>query len=105
MTNTSPTYSSSSAYYKTPITAQGTLSFWVPRPIPVASSDQVVTISSSYNLRPDLMAHDLYGDSRLFWVFAMRNPNALAADPLGNFVAGLQIYVSSVSTIKSALGI
>jgi len=105
MASTIPSYSSSSVYYKTPITPQGTLGIWVPRPIPSSLSDQVVTISQTYNLRPDLMAHDLFQDSRLWWVFAMRNPNALAADPLGNFVAGLQIYIPNAQNLKSALGI
>lgn len=105
MTTTTPTYSSSSVYYKTPITPQGTLGFWVPRPVPSSLSDQVVTVSQTYNLRPDLMAHDLYGDSRLWWIFAQRNPNALAADPLGNFVTGLQIYIPNPATLKSSLGI
>ena len=105
MSINTPTYSSSSVYYKTPLTTQGTLGLWVPRPVPATLNDQIVTISQTYNLRPDLMAHDLYGDSRLWWVFAMRNPNSLAADPLNNFVAGLQIYIPNAGNLKSALGL
>jgi hypothetical protein len=99
------TYSSQSLYYATPIDSQGRLGIWVPRPVPASASDQVITISHSYNLRPDLLAHDTLGDARLWWVFAQRNPNALAADPIGNFVAGLQIYVPDPSALKAALGI
>lgn len=105
MSTSSVIYSSSSQYYNTPFDSQGRLSFWIPRPFPASPGDQVVTISAVYNQRPDLMAYDMYGDSRLWWVFAQRNPNALSADPLGNFVAGLQIFVPTKSTLISALGI
>ena len=98
-------YSSSSLYYTTPIDSQGHLSYWVPRPIPSSLNDKIITISTVYNQRPDLLAHDLYGDSRLFWVFAQRNPNSLASDPLGNFVTGIQIYIPDANALKTTLGL
>ncbi|VVC05053.1 Uncharacterised protein [uncultured archaeon] len=98
-------YSSYSLYYNTPLDSQGRLGIWIPRTIPVSSSDSVLTLSPAYNLRPDLLANDLYGDSRLWWIFSQRNPNALASDPLGKFVTGLKIYVPTVANIKSMLGI
>lgn len=105
MATKTSSYSSSSVYYKTPLDSQGRLSYWVQRPVPTSLSDQIVTISAVYNQRPDLMAHDLYGDSRLWWIFAQRNPNSLAADPLGNFVSGLQIYIPDSAALKTALGL
>jgi hypothetical protein len=102
---TTTTYSSSSQYYNTSFDTQGWLSYWVPRSFPVSASDQIITISAVYDQRPDLLAHDLYGDARLWWVFAQRNPNQLAADPLGNFVSGLQIYIPSKAQLNSGLGI
>ena len=99
------TYSSSSVYYDTPITLSNVLSLWVPRNIPASASDQLVTISHAYNLRPDLMANDLYGDSNYWWVFAQRNPNVLGSDPLNNFTAGTQIYIPAASALKAALGV
>ena len=99
------TYKNTSVYYTTPNDSQGILGIWVPRAIPVSASDDFVTISAAYNLRPDLMAHDLYGDSRLWWVFAQRNPNVLATDPLNNFVSGLQIYLPNAAALKTKLGI
>jgi len=51
------------------------------------------------------MAYDMYGDPNLWWVFAQRNPNSLAADPLNNFVTGLQIYVPNAQNLKSFLGL
>lgn len=100
-----PQYNSSSLYYNTPFDSSGRLSYWVPRTVPASPSDQVVTISAVYNQRPDLMAHDFYGDARLWWVFAQRNPNSLASDPLGNFVPGLQIFIPNKDALKTALGI
>jgi len=105
MAQNTPTYSSSSVYYTTPLDSQGRLSIWVPRPVPTSLSDRIVTISEVYNQRPDLMAHDLYGDARLWWVFAQRNPNSLADDPLGNFISGIQIYIPDPGALKSALGL
>ena len=105
MTINTPKYSSSSVYYTTPFDSQGNLSYWTPRPIPALNSDKIVTISETYNQRPDLMAHDMYGDSRLWWVYAQRNPNSLAADPLGNFISGLKIYIPDPNTVKTALGL
>jgi len=100
-----PSYTNYSLYFQTPIDSQGRLSYWVPRPIPFSTSDKVVTISQVYQYRPDLMANDLYGDARLWWIFAQRNPNALAADPIGNFEAGLQIFLPDVANLKNLLGI
>ena len=98
-------YTSSSVYYNTPVDSQGRLGIWVPRTISSSTSDQIITISAVYNLRPDLMAYDMYGDPNLWWVFAQRNPNSLAADPLNNFVTGLQIYVPNAQNLKSFLGL
>ena len=36
-----------------------------------------VTISNKYNNRPDLLANELYGNSKLWWVFAEFNPDTL----------------------------
>ena len=64
-----------------------------------------MTITPVYQFRPDLLAYDLYGDSRLWWVFAARNPNILGPDPYFNMVSGLQIYVPSQNTLQRVLGI
>ncbi|MDA9302362.1 baseplate wedge protein 53 [bacterium] len=50
------------------------------------------TIENKYNLRPDLLAHKLYGDSNLWWVFAKFNQDELS-DPIFDFVSGLEIQV------------
>ena len=51
-----------------------------------------LTVSNKYAQRPDLLAYDLYGNSRLWWVFAQFNPDTLN-DPIVDFVAGLEIVV------------
>ena len=54
--------------------------------------------------RPDLLAYDIYKDSRLWWVFAMRNKEILQ-DPVYDFVPGQVIYIPKLTNIRKALGI
>lgn len=96
------TYGSLSPYRNTPVTGNY-LSVMVNRPIPKEADDQLITLNETYNLRPDLLAYDLYGDAALWWVFAQRNPNTLV-NPLLDFRTGVQIYLPKVSTLKTALG-
>lgn len=51
-----------------------------------------VTITNKYDKRPDLLAHELYGNARLWWVFAEFNQDKLI-DPIMDFRSGLQITV------------
>jgi hypothetical protein len=97
-------YSASSPYYLTPIYQNLFLDMMVNRDIPKLSNDSYWEITTQYNLRPDLLAFDLYQDGRLWWVFAQRNPNRLK-DPIFDFVTGTGIYLPDESTIKQALGI
>lgn len=98
-----PAYDATSPYFTTPINVFG-LTPMVNRPIPKNADDQLIVINQTYEYRPDLLAHDLYGDHRLWWVFAQRNPNALQ-DPLNDFVRGIEIYLPSLATLKGSLGI
>jgi len=99
----SPTYSQTSPYYGTPLFDKKFLDILIYRPIPKLADDQLVSISTIYNLRPDLMAYDLYGDASLWWVFAARNPNTLL-DPLWDFTAGKVIYLPQKQALITALG-
>lgn len=98
-------YPATSPYYTTQVTNAKFLDFMVYRPIPMNPSDVYIVISETYQYRPDLLAYDLYGDSRLWWVFAERNPNRLGFDPYFDFVTGLGIYVPKLDTLKQVLGI
>jgi hypothetical protein len=75
----------------------------VDRPIPKESDDLNFTINLTYQYRPDLLAHDLYSDARLWWVFYQRNPNTLTKPPV-DFTVGTTIYLPKITTLKSVLG-
>lgn len=75
------------------------------RPIPKLASDVYYTVPVAYQYRPDLLAYDLYGDAKLWWVFAERNPNKLGEDPYFNLIAGIQIYIPKLETLSNVLGI
>lgn len=98
-------YKKTSPYADTSVSSFGNyLDQMVSRPVPASSGDTVVEINQKYNLRPDLLAYDLYGDSNLWWVFAERNPNNLV-DPIGDFRTGTLIFVPDKSNLIQNLGI
>jgi hypothetical protein len=97
-------YPATSPYYTTGVVNNKFLDVMVDRPIPKLGSDRYWTITSQYNLRPDMLAYDLYANSKLWWVFASRNPNALA-DPFFDFITGTSIYLPANSTLISVLGL
>jgi hypothetical protein len=72
--------------------------------IPYDPSDVQYQIDAIYRGRPDLLAFDLYGDSSLWWVFSVRNPNVLQ-DPIFDFLPGAIIFIPKKDTITSILGI
>lgn len=97
------TYDSASPYYTTGY-SQFFLDTMTNRPVPALTSDQLWTINLTYQYRPDLLAYDLYSNSKLWWVFYQRNPNTLTRPPL-DFAVGTQIYLPQMSTLQTALGI
>ena len=72
--------------------------------IPMDPSDVKYQIDAIYKNRPDLLAYDLYGDSKLWWVFAVRNPDIIQ-DPVYDFVPGVTITVPQKKNLVSSLGI
>ena len=72
--------------------------------IPNSADDVQYRIDIIYQHRPDLLAYDLYGDSNLWWVFSLRNPNVLQ-DPIYDFLPGATIYIPKKDTLTSALGL
>ena len=95
-------YDTTSPYYVTPY-SQFFLDVMVNRPIPKETDDQLFLINETYQYRPDLLAFDLYDQSGLWWVFYQRNPNTLTAPPW-DFVAGTEIYLPKITTLRSTLG-
>jgi hypothetical protein len=96
-------YSKTSPYYGTQLWGKF-LDVWPGKTLSADATDAIYQIDSIYDLRPDLLANDLYQDPSLWWVFAVRNPDVLV-DPLLNFTTGRIIYIPSKATIQRQLGI
>jgi hypothetical protein len=97
-------YTQSSPYYYTDVVKNLFLDVWINRSINPDPLDTYWIINETYHLRPDLLAFDLYNDSKLWWVFSQRNPNRLK-DPLFDFVSGVGIYLPQLPNLKVALGV
>lgn len=93
-------YSANSPWASTPITVGNYLDIMTHRFMPKESDDLLYEIQPQYTYRPDLLAFDLYRNSKLWWVFALRNPDVIK-DPVYDFVAGTHIYVPKKSTLTS----
>jgi hypothetical protein len=74
------------------------------RPVSSEPDDFLYTIQAQYTYRPDLLAHDLYGSSSLWWVFMQRNLDVIQ-DPILDFVPGTQIYIPKNSSLRTVLGL
>jgi hypothetical protein len=74
------------------------------RPVSEEVDDLLYTIEPQYAFRPDLLAHDLYGNARLWWVFMQRNLDVLQ-DPILDFVPGTKIYLCKSNSLTTALGL
>ena len=96
-------YSNTSPYFNT-TENNISLDFLVPRTITAGQDDITYTIDRIYAYRPDLLAYDLYGTPRLWWVFAQRNPDVIE-DPIYDFALGKVIQLPKLSNLKSDLGI
>lgn len=98
----SSTYSKNSPYSSTRI-KNGYLDVINFIDLPVEVDDIEFQITSLYMHRPDLLAYDLYGDSQLWWVFAVRNKDVIR-DPVYDFIPGQTIFLPKLQTIKNAIG-
>lgn len=97
------TYSKSSAYFGTGQFGQF-LDVLEYRSIPKNAGDVEYKIDAVYKHRPDMLAYDLYGDAKLWWVFAGRNPNVLK-DPVFDFYPGQTIFIPKKENLVSSLGL
>jgi hypothetical protein len=80
-----------SQYSMTPV-KDWYLDIWVRRTVSSSEYDRLMIIPPEFDQRPDLLSQQEYGTPGLWWVFCLRNPN-LMADPINDFVAGLEIYI------------
>jgi hypothetical protein len=99
MANT--TYQPYSVYYYTPQTSTY-LGIWTPPNISRSTTDVQIQLTPRYNNRPDLLSNDLYGTPRLWWTFAMLNPDIIK-DPVYDMQSGIQIWVASQTTMQAYL--
>lgn len=96
-------YSNSSPYAATP---QNNLFLELLdiRPVPSEPDDFSYTIENQYRHRPDLLAFDLYGDAKLWWVFVQRNMSVIK-DPIYDFEPGTTIFLPKKSNLEKFLGV
>lgn len=76
------------------------LGYNLPLGIEPADSDVEYTIPNMYDEQPWRLSADLYGNERLYYIFALLNPNILA-DPIYDFSAGKTIRIPSVQRMQS----
>jgi hypothetical protein len=74
------------------------------RPVPAEDDDFKYVIESQYRFRPDLLAYDLYGNPKLWWVFVQRNMSVLR-DPIYDFEIGTVIYLPKKTNLERFLGV
>ena len=96
-------YSQTSPYFET-TENDVSLDILTPRTITAEDDDQTYTIERTYAYRPDLLAYDLYGTPRLWWVFAQRNPDELE-DPIYDFKPGVTIQLPKPANVSDDLGV
>ena len=95
----SSNYSKYSPFYK--VQQQGWyLDYNLPAAFPQATSDTDYTIPSKYNEQPWRLAKDLYGNERLYYIFALVNPNLLGNDPIYDFKTDLVIKIPTVDRVR-----
>tara|TARA_B100000575_G_scaffold260193_1_gene232968 strand:- start:3573 stop:3872 length:300 start_codon:yes stop_codon:yes gene_type:complete len=96
-------YSNTSPYFETDMKATY-LDVFKPRTLTVEDDDQSYTIERTYAYRPDLLAYDLYGTPRLWWVFVQRNPDQIE-DPIYDFKPGVTVKLPKKENVLKDLGI
>ena len=74
------------------------------RPVPAEADDFRYVIENQYRHRPDLLAYDVYGNAKLWWVFVQRNMNVIK-DPIYDFEPGTVIYLPKKTNLEKFLGV
>ena len=74
------------------------------RPVPSEPDDFRYVIENQYRHRPDLLAYDIYGNAKLWWVFVQRNMTVIK-DPIYDFEPGVVIYLPKKTNLEKFLGV
>lgn len=98
------TYENTSPWHTTQITQNQYLDLLQIRPVPAEDDDILYKVQPQYTYRPDLLAYDLYGSHKLWWVFSQRNLDILK-DPVYDLVAGIEIYLPKGPNLSRVLGV
>lgn len=96
-------YANTSPWYTTKV-VQDYLGILNIRPVAAEEDDFIYEIEPQYSMRPDLLSYDLYGTSKLWWVFTQRNMDIIR-DPIYDFVPGTMIYIPKKTGLFKVLGI
>ncbi len=96
-------YPASSPWANTSITNEH-LGYFNSRKIGAEADDPLYEVETKYIYRPDLLANELYGSSKLWWVFMQRNLDVMQ-DPIYDFVPGLLIRLPKRGPLFAALGL
>lgn len=76
------------------------IGWWERNPLPFADSDVSYNIIPKYSKRPDLLAFDLYGSSRLMWLVLQFNT---IIDINTEFITGRKLRLPLRSRVYSEL--
>lgn len=71
---------------------------YLHKSVPAAADDFYYTVTERQHHAPDLLAYDLYGDWRLWWLIPQLNE---LEDPTHDLTAGLSIRCPSISRARS----
>lgn len=94
-------YSIYSPYYKAKQTSSY-LDYYEFNKFYPSDTDVAYTIPSTYVEQPWRLAKDLYDNERLYYIFALLNPDVLQ-DPVYDFQSGVIIKVPTVERVKQYL--
>lgn len=97
------TYNNTSPWSNTSIN-QNILDFLRIRPVAASLDDPIYVIEPQYTYRPDLLANEIYGTPKLWWVFLQRNLDVMQ-DPIYDFVAGTTIRLPMKPDLFKILGL
>lgn len=97
-------YVNTSPWHATQIVNELYLDLLQIRPIPAESDDILYKVQPQYAYRPDLLAYDLYGTTKLWWVFAQRNMDIIK-DPVYDLIPGIEIYLPKGPNLSRQLGV
>ena len=95
-------YPSNSAYSATP-QFSWRIGIFAFRSVVPDPTDELYTLSPHHQYRPDKLAYELYNNPSYWWIFSARNP-FLRANPIWDFISGLQLMVPTSDRLLRLLG-